>query len=69
MIDKVEIINKHLENLYALKDDIYMNIDLNNSLEFPVQENDSELNRCLHDTNTKIDVLNEELSRVLLEGK
>jgi ABC-type phosphate transport system auxiliary subunit len=69
MINKINIINKNLENLYALKDDIYMNIGLNNSLELPVQENTDDLNRCLQDTNDKIDALNQELNRVLLEGK
>ena len=68
MIDKVDIINKHLEPLLELKDDIYMNIDLNNNLDIPVQENSDELNRCLYDTNLKIEALNQELSRVLLEN-
>jgi hypothetical protein len=69
MINKISIINQHLATLYDLIDDIYMNIELNNNLESPVQENSDELNRCLLDTNAKIDILNQELSRVLLEGK
>lgn len=69
MIDKITIISKHLENLYALRDDLYMNIDLNNSLELPVQGNADELNRCLYDTNLKIEALKQELGRALLENK
>ena len=68
MIDKIKIINKHLASLYAINDDIYMNINLNSNLEIPVQENEDELNRCLNNTILKIEVLNQELSRVLLEN-
>lgn len=69
MIDKVKIINDHLAFLYDLKDDIYMNINLNSNLEIPVQENEDELNRCLNNTILKIEALNQELSRVLLENE
>jgi hypothetical protein len=69
MINKISIIDKHLEYLYELKNDIYMNIDLNNNLDIPVQENLDELSRCLYDTNLKIEALKQELGRALLENQ
>jgi hypothetical protein len=54
MINKIDIVNKRLVFLYELKSDVEMNLQLNNSLDFPIQENEDELNRCLVDTDNKI---------------
>jgi hypothetical protein len=64
MINKIDIVNKRLVFLYELKSDIEMNLQLNNSLDFPIKENEDDLNRCLEDTGKKILALQSELFRL-----
>ena len=54
MINKINIINSRLNFLYELKSDIEMNLQLNKDLNFPIEENERDLNRCLLDTNNRI---------------
>jgi hypothetical protein len=62
MINKIDIVNNRLTSLHELRSDIEMNLQLNNSLEFPIQENEDELHRCLVDTDNKIAALEELLA-------
>jgi len=57
MINKIDIVSNRLTSLRELRSDIEMNLQLNNSLDFPIQENEDELNRCLVDTDNKIAAL------------
>ena len=57
MINKIDIVNNRLTSLHELRSDIEMNLHLNYSLEFPIKENEDELNRCLVDTDNKIAAL------------
>ena len=67
MINKVEIIEKRLKFLYEIVDDIYMNIKINNDLEYPVEENNKELHSTLADIQSRIYALQKELDKVLKE--
>ena len=64
MIYKINIINKRLEFLYELENDILMNLDLNSLSNEPIQGYEEELNRCLIDTRNKIEALKSLLTNI-----